>query len=143
MGSPATSSRPVLIIDDDEDSHLFLKRDLTKCGVTQPVESVFGGEEAIGYLGRCLAGERTFPILIFLDVKMPGLTGLDVLAWAQKNQVLGRVTLSMLTSSDDPRDVSQAMALGAHTYLTKPPARDMLTELLRSALRLSERPQRT
>lgn len=118
---------------------MFFKRDLSKCGLTHPVDSVYGGEEAIAYLSRCLKGEKTFPAVMFLDVKMPRLNGLEVLAWAQKNQVLGKVTVSMLTSSDDPTDVKTAMRLGAHTYLTKPPDRTALAELIKSAIRLAER----
>jgi two-component system chemotaxis response regulator CheY len=77
---------------------------------------------------------------MLLDIKMPGSTGLDVLAWAQRNQVLGQVTVSMLSSSDDPKDVKTAMSLGAHTYLTKPPDKAMLVDLINSAIRLAERP---
>jgi two-component system response regulator len=137
MASPL---RPLLIVDDDEDAHFFLKRELLKQGIRHPVESVDGGQAAITYFERCLAGERPLPALVFLDVKMPQVNGLEVLAWARDKNILGKLTLSMLSSSDDPRDVKAAMALGAHTYLRKPAPPSELVELVKSALRLAEPP---
>lgn len=127
----------LLLVDDDEDAHFFLKRHLKRCGITHPTESVYDGESALRHFRACLDGTRPFPALVFLDIKMPGMTGLEVLAWAQKQDILGKLTLTMLSSSDDPRDVTAAMSLGAHTYLTKPPADEALKELVRSALRLA------
>ena len=126
-----------LVVDDDEDSHFFLKRDLKREGFHAAVDSVFGGEEAVRYLQQCLAGAKPLPTLVFLDIKMPGLDGFGVLTWVRDHDLLGKVTVTMFSSSDDPRDVKRAIALGAHTFLNKPTKADHLRDVVTSAIRLS------
>jgi CheY-like chemotaxis protein len=126
-----------LVVDDDVDSHFFLKRDLQREGITATIDSVFGGEEAVRYLAQCLAGAKPLPMLVFLDIRMPGLDGFGVLAWVRDHDLLGKLTLTMFSSSDDPDDVKRAMALGAHTYLNKPTRADHLRDVVTSAIRLN------
>lgn len=130
--------RPLLIVDDDEDAHFLLKRALKKIGLKEvQTDSVQGGEEAIAYLKRCIAGEIPFPALVFLDINMPFVNGFEVLSWMREMQLLGCFAVVMLTSSDDPKDVSRAMTLGAHSYLTKPPPPDVLLAVTGPAIKLA------
>jgi two-component system, chemotaxis family, chemotaxis protein CheY len=134
---PDPTGRPLLIIDDDADSHFFLKRQLKHVGIGVNVVSVFDGDAAVKYFERCMKGEVEHPSMVFLDIKMPGMNGFDVLEWIKDYGLLGKISVAMLTSSDDPRDVARAMSLGAHTYLTKPPTSDVLASLVSAALRLA------
>lgn len=134
---PSDLIGPLLIVDDDQDAHFLLKRALAKLAVGLPVHGVFGGAEAIAYFERCVAGTSALPALVFLDIKMPGRDGFDVLDWLRERQLLGRMTVAMLSSSDDPADVRRAMSLGAHTVLRKPTGNDMLLEVASTALQFA------
>ena len=138
MDSSPAASDPLklLIVDDDEDAHFFLRRDLKKCRIAWESESVMNGDDAVNHLEACLSGTKKFPDVIFLDVKMPGKTGFDVLEWISSQGLLKRLRLAMCSSSSDPKDVSRAKVLGAHTYLVKPSTVTALTEVLRSAAAL-------
>jgi CheY-like chemotaxis protein len=57
---------------------------------------------------------------VLLDIKMPGLDGLDVLQWIRQQPDLREVGVVMLTNSDDMRDVNRAYQLGADSFLVKP-----------------------
>lgn len=135
--------RPLLIVDDDPDAHFFLKRALARVGVKLPVHGLFGGQEAIRYFENALSGVAVMPCLVFLDIKMPQVDGFDLLQWLRDHELLGRTVVAMLSGSEDPKDVSRAMALGAHTFLTKPAKPDLLLEITQSAIRLASRRLRT
>lgn len=129
----------VLIVDDDPDAHFLLKRQLGRLGASLVIQSILDGYEAVRHLEQCASGAKPFPSLLFLDIKMPGTSGFDVLGSIRSRELLGRMTVVMLSSSDEPRDVSRAMSLGAHSYLTKPPSTDLLVELVNSCVRLGSR----
>jgi CheY-like chemotaxis protein len=132
---------PVLIVDDDADVHLFLKRQLVRLGVSAPLLSVSDGSHAVKYLDACQSRGEPFPCLLFLDIKMPEMSGFEVLEWMRARQLLGRLSVAMLSASEDPADVRRAIALGAHAYLTKPPPDDVLAGLVKSVVRLASRKQ--
>lgn len=129
--------RPLLIIDDDEDAHFFLKRALAKLGIDAPTVSAYGGTEGVRYLDGSIAGRVPTPCLVFLDVKMPDMNGFEVLEWMKGKGLLGALTLTMFTTSDDPADVSRAMSLGAHTYMSKPAKPEALAQIVTSAIKLT------
>jgi len=133
------NDRPVLIVDDDVDAHFLLKRQLARIGLATSIECVSDGRDAVSMFERCMRGEQPFPLLVFLDIKMPMMTGFEVLQWMGDRQLLGSTCVVILSSSDDGHDVSRAMALGAHSYLTKPAPDRVLTELVNNAVRLGTR----
>ncbi len=137
MGSsPSKNALSFLIVDDDEDAHFFLRRDLKRCGLDASVHSVLSGEAAVEFFKGCLKSPKALPDLVFLDIKMPGMNGFAVLEWARDQGLLGKLTLAMLSSSEEPKDVTRAMSLGAHTYLTKPATAEQLKKLAESVLKL-------
>jgi CheY-like chemotaxis protein len=115
---------PILLIDDNEDDILLIKRAFERAGLQHPVHSVRGGAEGMAYLN----GERPYgdrlkypvPALVLLDIKMPRIDGFDVLKWIRAQQVFSKLCVVMLTSSDEIRDVNLAYQLGATSFLVKP-----------------------
>jgi|ERR1051325_4491706 CheY-like chemotaxis protein len=113
-----------LLVEDDENDVLLIRRAFTKAHVLNPLYSVKSGEEAIEYL----AGEGAYsnraefplPALVLLDLKMRGLTGFDVLRWIRQQPGLRTLRVVILTASDDMRDVSSAYQMGANSFLIKP-----------------------
>lgn len=132
-------ARPFLIVDDDPDAHYLLKRQLTRLGVGVEVFSAGDGLEGVAHLERCVAGAEPLPSLLFLDVSMPRMDGFAMLQWLKERQLLGAMTVAMLSSTHAPADVVRAIGLGAHVYLTKWPAPDLLAQVVNSALRLARR----
>jgi CheY-like chemotaxis protein len=60
------------------------------------------------------------PALLFLDLKMPKVSGFEVLEWLQKHNGLPPIKVVVLSSSNLPGDMQKARALGAHDYRVKP-----------------------
>ena len=112
----------VLVAEDNED-HLFLTvralRDSD--GVVLEVEAVRDGAEALDFLHqRGGFADRRLPHLILLDLKMPKVSGLEVLAEIKSVEELRSIPVVVLTSSDRPEDIEDAYRLGSNSYVTKP-----------------------
>lgn len=128
VSSPARI-RPILIVDDDQDAVTLTKHALAKAGIKTEVDVRENGDHAIAYLQeRLTEGEHTLPLLLFLDLKMSGTDGFQVLDWIRQQPRLRRLLTVVLSSSTNKRDVDRAYALGAKTYFGKyPVAADVRT----------------
>jgi DNA-binding response OmpR family regulator len=72
------------------------------------------------------------PRLVLLDLKMPRLSGFDVLSWLRGEESFRELPVVILTSSSHESDIKRAYDLGAHSYLVKPVGFDALVELAKS-----------
>jgi CheY-like chemotaxis protein len=127
----------LLLVDDEETDIFFLQRALKKASINLSQHIVTNGEEAINYLsGQGQFADRiAFPIPqgIFLDLKMPFVSGFEVLEWIRSQPQLSSIPVFVLTGSSLDRDRERALALGAKAYLIKPPTPETLTQVLFSA----------
>jgi len=127
---------PILVVEDSEDQVLLLGHAFKKIGMTNPVQVVSCGEDAIDYLsgiGR-YSDWKEFPVpsIVLLDLNLPGLNGLDVLRWIRQQPGLRALRVAMLTSSELSQEISAAYEAGANVFLTKPPTLDRLIEMMRA-----------
>jgi CheY-like chemotaxis protein len=131
-----SSTQPILLVEDSEDDVFFMQRALQRARVANPVFVVEDGQKAVDYLsGAGQYGDRSafpLPALIFLDLKLPGKKGLDVLGWLRQELALRTVIVVILTSSQEPSDLRRAYHLGANSYLVKPSSSERLDELVRA-----------
>lgn len=124
MTSPQIN-RKVLIIDDSEDDVETTLRALKKAGI--PLDKTHhceNGEEALAYLlqketDSPLCAEH-IPALILLDLNMPGKDGKKVLDEIRKEPSLKLIPVIIMTTSNDPKDVTECYAMGANSFIRKP-----------------------
>lgn len=126
--------RHILVVEDNEDDAFFMKRALRTAAPAATCDFVADGQAALDYLrgnGSFLhrAG-GTPPDVVFLDLKLPYLHGLDVLAAVRSAPPLTSLSVIILTSSGEERDRNAAAKLGVEAYLVKPPTARMVADAL-------------
>ena len=139
---------PILLVEDEPDDVYFLKRAFTSTSETAPIVVLADGGAAIDYLAGTGAfsnrDEHPLPALMLLDLKLPGVTGFDVLAWLRAQPGLKRLPVIVLTSSSQDEDVRRAYDLGVNSYLVKPSGlkaiADVAQQIERYWLNLNRRP---
>jgi CheY-like chemotaxis protein len=125
------SCEKVLIVDDDEDDRLMLITALRDNGVTQ-VDEVTSGEDAVEYVSRLLHGEQ--PQLIFVDLTLKEMSGLDLMRWLRQNTVFDHIPVVVLSGSRDEEHKATAIALKAKAYYDKPETNQQLDQIVKDAL---------
>jgi len=127
---------PILLVEDDASQALLVDRVLRKTRLTNPLIALRNGDDAIAYLeghGRYSDRELTpLPVLVLLDVHVPGKSGLEILSWLREQPALGHIPVVMLSGSGESEDIDRAFALGAESYLVKPVAFDALLDTVSS-----------
>ncbi|MEI7036840.1 ATP-binding protein [Fulvimonas yonginensis] len=113
-----------LVVDDNRSSRDTLGHLLRRAG--HRVLFASNGEEGL----QAMEGIHR-PDIVFLDMHMPDLSGLDVLARYQQRNPRPTVPIVMLSADSDPEAIEQALAHGAIAYLTKPISIERLLALLR------------
>ncbi len=139
----------ILYVDDDDNDVSLLKHAVGCAQVRCQVQAVNDAEKAAAYLAGKgqYANRRTFPspTLVLLDLKMPRMDGLEVLAWIRRQPVLKRLVVIVLTASNQACEVNRAYELGANSYLVKPVELEGLVEIVKGLsaywMVLNERPE--
>jgi two-component system, response regulator len=128
-----TELPPILIVDDEKDDMFILERNLRKAGCRHPILTFDDGSSLLEYLdgntGTEAAG-NVVPALVFLDIKMPALSGLDALASVRAHPKLNSLRAVMVTGSNHPFDKQRAQELGTLAYLEKFPDSEALATVL-------------
>lgn len=117
-----SKTRKILLAEDNPDDAELTLFGLRTMAPALEVDVVRDGLEVLAYLGANDPGAVTpsaLPSLILLDVKMPRMDGLAVLAAIKRHPDLRRIPVVMLTSSREPRDIAESYDLGANAYLVK------------------------
>ena len=120
----SASAIRVLLVEDNSNDIVLTRRAFRKAELPEPIAVVEDGEQAVAYLGATgeFSDRRAHPLpdLVLLDLKLPRMSGLEVLAWLREQPRLQRLPVIVLTSSRESSDVNRAYELGANSYLLKP-----------------------
>lgn len=112
----------VLIEDNPNDVELEL-RALKQANFGNKIFVAHDGEMALSYLfqtGPYQGMNYTAPKVIFLDLKLPKIDGLDVLKQLKKDERTKTIPIVVLTSSSEEKDIVESYKLGVNSYITKP-----------------------
>lgn len=115
------NQRPILLVEDQDDDVELTLRAFRQNRIANEVVVARDGEQALEWLhGREPDGERRHPALVLLDLKLPGLDGLEVLHRIRADEHTRLLPVVMLTSSREERDLVESYKQGANSYVQKP-----------------------
>jgi CheY-like chemotaxis protein len=131
-----TTDPVILLVDDSPNDALLMATVFRRTAFDQPLRFVTSGEEALAYLqgeGRYAnRDEFPMPAVMLLDLNMPRMNGLEVLARIRRQPGLSRLCVYLLSASSRREDVDRAYALGANGYLVKPGTLDELSHMAKT-----------
>lgn len=111
------SEKPILLVEDDAIDRMTVERALKEIRVTNTLEMVGNGEEALEFL-RDPAREQ--PGIILLDLNMPKMNGIEFLKFVKADESFRRIPVVVLTTSKDEQDRVDSFNLGVAGYMVKP-----------------------
>jgi len=121
----------ILHVEDNPDDVMLMNLAFNRAGISARLHVVSDGDEAITTLERSTLNGGP-PVCVLLDVKLPSVSGLEVLAWIREQPRLRLLPVILLTSSSQTADINRAYDLGANSFLVKPPDLDSLTQLVKT-----------
>ena len=124
----------ILLVEDDVAHAEIVRRNFTDCRLANRLMHVADGQAALDYLHH----ENGFsdpvtaprPGIILLDLRLPKVTGLEVLQHVKTDPQFCSIPVVILTTSKAEQDMVQAYALHANSYLVKPVDFTKFTELM-------------
>ena len=124
----------ILVVEDDPNDQFLVERAFRKIGVTDPIQIVGDGAEAIAYMmGEEKYSDRAkfaYPTFIITDLKMPRADGFAVLEFLKGNPEWAVIPTIVLSASADLDDIKKSYMLGASSYHVKPHSSDELEKQL-------------
>lgn len=125
----------ILLVEDNEDDELLTLRALTRNNIKNDVVVARNGADALEFLfgtgahaGRDLS---VMPEVTLLDLKLPKVSGLEVLRALRSNELTKLLPVVVLTSSLEEQDLIRSYGLGANSYVRKPVDFNQFTEAIR------------
>jgi len=113
----------ILLVEDNAHDAELTMRALKKGGLVNNLLWVKGGEEALDYLFRREAyatRDEVLPRLVFLDLKMPRVDGIEVLRAIKGDERTKHIPVVVMTSSQEEKDIANTYDLGVNSYVVKP-----------------------
>ncbi|MGA8028450.1 MAG: response regulator [Bryobacteraceae bacterium] len=110
----------ILLVEDSPSDVRLIREALKESNVPVSINVARDGVEAMDYLHQAEIGLAQRPDLVLLDLNLPRKNGREVLAEIKGSPNLRSIPVLIMTSSRSDEDVSQAYALNANCYITKP-----------------------
>ena len=114
----------IILVEDNPDDERLTLRALRKANVANEILVARNGEEALAMVFNA----DPLPSVILLDLKLPKISGLEVLRQIRANDRTRFLPVVVLTSSSEDRDIIESYNLGANSYVCKPVEFDRFTE---------------
>lgn len=112
-------SRPILLVEDNEDDVLLTQRAFRKAGIPNELIVARDGIEALEALKEG-PFDNSLPALVLLDLKLPKIDGMEILKRLRDDQRMKVARVVVLTSSREEKDIKRCAELGANSFIRKP-----------------------
>ena len=129
-----TSEVVILIADDDLGHARLIEKNLQRADLHNSVLRFEDGQAILDFLfvrGDGLKRTPGVPYLLLLDIRMPKVDGIEVLRQLKADPGLRKMPVSMLTTTDDPREVARCHDLGCSNYIVKPVDYEKFSEAIK------------
>ena len=124
----------ILIADDDAGHARLIEKNLNRAGLMNRILRFEDGQQILDFLLRRGDGPQCSSdaaYMLLLDIRMPKVDGVEVLRQLKAHPELRKIPVSMLTTTDDPREVERCHGLGCNNYIVKPVDYDKFSEAIR------------
>jgi CheY-like chemotaxis protein len=119
---------PILVVEDRAIDIDLTKRAFARRHLLNPIQEARDGEEALSYIDRWERGEP-IPVFVLLDLKLPKVSGLEVLSKLKNHPRYSKIPVIVLTTSEEDEDIKTAYKLGCNSYIVKPVEFDKFIEV--------------
>lgn len=125
----------ILLVEDDPGHALLVRKNLQRGGVNNPLIHLSDGQQALDFLfcsGEYAGQQLPHPLMILLDLNMPVIDGYQVLQKIKNDARTKNIPVVVLTTTDNPQEISRCYDLGCNVYITKPVEYDKFSEAIKS-----------
>ena len=120
----------IIMIEDDEGHARLIEKNIRRAGVNNEIRHFLDGTSALDHLlvtDKCDHG----PLLVLLDLNLPDMSGIDLLARIKQDDRTRRAPVVVLTTTDDQREIQRCYDLGCNVYITKPVEYETFAQAIR------------
>ena len=112
--------KTILLVEDNPDDEKLTLRAMRQSDVPNTIMVAHDGAEALEIIFGNGNRAHRLPALVLLDLKLPKVSGLEVLEKLRANEATKTLPVVVLSSSDEERDIAESYSLGANSYIRKP-----------------------
>jgi CheY-like chemotaxis protein len=122
----------IMLVDDDKIFNFLSEKTIISLGLANEIHFATNGEQALKILELYKEGKVAKPDIIFLDIDMPVMDGYEFIEAFSNLDLPDKhlITIVVLTSSIDPRDLQRTKDLGIKYYFNKPLSKDEIKKLI-------------
>ena len=127
-------SMHILLVDDDEDDRAFFSEAIQELKMNNKLTLFKDGNDLMDYL---ILPEIKLPHVLFLDLNMPGKTGIDCLKEIRSNTRFKDVSIAIYSTSSSEKDIEDTFVGGANIYIKKPNDFSKLKKVIKEVVNMN------
>ena len=124
----------ILLVEDDPGHARLIEKNLRRANIANEIITLDDGQKAVDYLLKeegYREDRHSTPLLILLDLNLPVLDGYQVLKIIKQDERTRSIPVAVLTTTDNPQEITRCYALGCNVYITKPVDYGQFSEAIR------------